>query len=176
MTLVKQTDDVVDNANAYVDVAEATAYLTTLGRESAWLALASDEVRAEAIVSSWQWMDTFYSGCYKGTKTQAGQTTQFPRNGATDEDGFEVEGVPPPVKVANSLAALKYAAGELYVDQRVTAGATAGTYTRREKLGPLEREFAESSGAASSVTESRFPEIENLLRPFFSSDTEVLVG
>ena len=166
-TAVDETTTPPTKANSYVSIAEATQILTDMGRTP------STALTEGNLITARVYLDTYRN--YDGKRLTRDQITAFPRKDLCDSDGYDVEGIPFIVKQAQSLLALEAQSGSLYVNQRVTAGQAAGTYTRREKLGPLEQEFAESSGIASSVTESRFNEVDALLDQFTDEDNLVVV-
>lgn len=128
------------NAESYITVAAADARHTALGN-TAWTG--SDAVKESALRRATQYMIQAYRGRWRGTRLLRAQALDWPRHGAV-VDGFDWPSNEVPAEVANACAdlALRALAGDLNADQN-------GRAVIREKVGPLETEYAEYGSTAA---------------------------
>ena len=86
-----------------------------------------------------------YSSRWPGTRTNDDQALAWPRIGAWDTDGFPLANVPQPVAYATCEAALY----ELLEPEALSPSLGRGGAIIREKVGPIETEYA--TGASSTT-------------------------
>lgn len=84
------------DANSYLSVAEADAYLEAHTDSQAWLDL-GDEDKKRQLISATRKLDLLI---YAGRKSTQAQALQWPRIGIYDRDGYSVWGVPQRLKDA----------------------------------------------------------------------------
>lgn len=132
MALIVETGEGIANAESYISVADATARHAALGN-AAWTG--ADAVKEAALRRATQYMLQSYRGRWKGTRLKREQALDWPRYGAR-VDGFDLPSNEVPPEVANACAdlALRALSADLNADQ--------GRAVIREKIGPLETEYA----------------------------------
>lgn len=156
------------DAESYISVADATAYHAARGN-AAWAALASDIVREQMLRRGTEYMVQEYRMRWKGVRATAVQALDWPRglverpdyayagiNGYTTISGdyyFPSDEVPVEVQRACAEMALRAISTTLAPD--------LGAPVTREKVGPIEVEYAE--GARQTT---RYQAIDNILAPF----------
>lgn len=140
MALIVESGEGLANAESYISVADADARHTAFGN-SAWTG--SDAVKEAALRRATAYMMQAYRGRWKGTRLMRAQALDWPRHGAV-VDGFDWPSNAVPEEVANACAdlAIKALAGDLNADQN-------GRAVIREKVGPLETEYAEYGSTAA---------------------------
>ncbi|MBV1814520.1 hypothetical protein KTT58_17385 [Pseudomonas viridiflava] len=136
----------------YGNVAEADAYHAARGN-SAWTG--EDMAKQAALIRASAYIDGRYrklmaSGMWQslfpGVKTEGrGQAREWPRTGAEDYEGNPIpdDQVPTEVEQATYEAALR----EIAQPGSLSPDFVAATMVKREKVGPLETEFAIATGA-----------------------------
>jgi hypothetical protein len=159
MPLVVETGFGSSLSNAYLSVASADTYHEERGNDS-WEE-ATFAAKEAAIIRASQWIDTFYK--FRGQRTHSTQAMAWPRSGAVDDDGFEVEGLPPVVVYATAEAALRALQGDLSPDRE------RGGRVVRQKVGEVEVEYAPEAPAGTV-----YAHIDALLRGVTVTRTKVL--
>lgn len=136
MALEVETGTGSASAESYASVTQADTRLAALGMTN-WATLEVAE-KEQALRRATQFMEQRYRDKWKGTRLYRAQALSWPRYGAC-VDGFDIESTIVPAEVANACIdlAFKAAAGDLNAD--VTRAVI------REKVGPLETEYAEHS-------------------------------
>lgn len=144
-------------------LADATSYITEQFLID-WaiangLEIGSGDPKAAATAGS-LWLDATYGSRYPGTrKLGRAQGLGWPRVGGSDREGAAIpdDAVPIEIKRAAAAAGLRemQAAGSLAPD------VPAGGAVKREKLGPMEVEYAAADGKQTAAP--RFPAIDGLL-------------
>lgn len=86
MAIIVEDGTVVANANSYVLVAFIDTFCEDLGL-SAWEA-ADDEARETALLRGMAYIEGM---SFKGYKTDSEQSLKWPRETATDEDGYAID-------------------------------------------------------------------------------------
>lgn len=119
------------NAEAYISVADADAYLYARGNLT-WSDLA-EQAREAALRVACDYMEAAYGPRWAGDRATDTQALSWPRTGR--------EGVPVAVQRANADLAVRAAAGPLLADQ--------GAQVKSETVGPLSVTYAD--GARQSV-------------------------
>lgn len=140
---------------------------------AAWAAGAGYAVPAGAVAAARQrgsaYIDGVYGARFPGIPTDgAEQEREWPRIGATDRYGNALDPAVVPMRVvyASYEAALLELASPGSLS--VTTGGTIGVAAvKREKVGPLETEYAVNDTAASGIAAAPVSSaIEGLLGPF----------
>ena len=103
------------------------------------------------------------SGFVGGTDT-APQALEFPRAALYDRAGVPVSGIPDDLKKATVEYAVRSAGSSLFADPSVNA---SGRVVVREKVGPLETEFAQGSGLELLI--KPYPAADKLLAQYVST-------
>lgn len=107
------------------------------------------------------------SGTLTGGLDESPQPLEFPRSGAYDRYGYEIEGVPLKVRQAMAEYAVRAVAAQLTSDPDV--GATGARVERTyQKVGPLEDLVVYAEGGAP-VAFKPYPAADRLMRPFLTS-------
>lgn len=137
MAIIVEDGSGLTNADAYVSVADADAYIAKVSGSASWTA-ASTSAKELAIRQGTAYLDNRYRSRWRGRRMHDTQALAWPRAYAVDDDGYGVESdiVPSKVKDATAEAALRALAGTLMADLT-----NPGTVSRtRKKVGPLETE------------------------------------
>lgn len=148
------------NAESYISVADADTRQSSLGMTT-WASLTTDE-KEQALRRATIYMEGAYSSLWKGTRSSSAQALSWPRSGAMVH-GYALSGgvVPENVKGACADLALKAAAGELAADLTRAV--------KREKLGPLETEYADNSPQSK-----RYPSIDMILSAYLKGSSAMV--
>jgi len=148
MAFVVETGAGLSDANAYISVEDANAYHVDRGNV-AWTGTESQ--KQVAIVKATQYLEAAYTWItgYRGTATQR---LNWPRHEAYDNEdwAFDIDEIPRQVQEATAELALKALTMDLLPALERTP--------KREKLGPLEVEYADTLQA------TRFPGVDGLLK------------
>jgi hypothetical protein len=152
------------DAESFISVADATAYHANRGN-AAWAALASDTVREQLLRKASEYMEQAYRLRWLGYRTTNDQALSWPRSEVPIPDApgvfagyysyVDEYSVPVPVARACAEFALKAATATLYADesQKIV----------REKIGPMETEYAEFG-----TQTIQYRAIDALLAPYLS--------
>ncbi len=189
MALVVEDGTGLANADSYLSLADATAYLLRQGKFT--LAETTGNVNNNAAypllqeVHMWkaaQYVDFLCQGKAVGIKVSGTQALVWPRRKvARDgrwEDGSPAPVVPDNVKWAQAEAAELSASGEPLLnvsDQNSTSSGAAGQLIlEREEIGPLveERRYSSTASTTSSVENTQVKihrQVEALLEVFFAN-------
>lgn len=152
---------------------EASAYFRGRVHGSAWGELEA-EVQENALRMAAFHLSNLY--IWRGTLALSDQLMSFPRDGIYDQENRLVskETVPLGIKYAQFELAMQWAVA----DQLTPLGAyltasdpKSGLILKREKLGPLEKEYAESASLMFSLAEGRmsekvYPLVDMYVRPY----------
>ena len=165
MTIVVETGVGLSTATSYISVVDADAYHTARGN-TAWADLDTGD-KEPALVRATDYMLQVYRQRWKGVRMQATQALDWPRSGvytepflhgAVGEYPYLVADDIVPSDIARACAklALKAVTADLAPDLERA--------TKREKVGPLEVEYAD--GAPQYV---RYREIDNMLASYLKT-------
>ena len=162
MTLIVETGAGLANADSYISLADAATYHANMGN-GAWPALASDDLREQALRRATSYMSQAYRGRWKGMRTSITQALDWPRYDVQLDDvsfGCWPAWLPwnvVPTEVRNACAelALRAAAGDLSPDLERTI--------QQETVGPITTIYSE--GAPESP---RFRAVDRMLAPYLS--------
>lgn len=134
MSLIVEDGTGMETAESYASVAQADARLAALGMTN-WATLTTTE-KEQALRRATVYMVQVYGGRWKGTRLYRIQALDWPRYGV-EVEGYAISSAEVPVEVVNACidTAFKAAAGDLNPD--------IGRAVKREKVGPLETEYAD---------------------------------
>jgi hypothetical protein len=166
MSLVVESGAGLSTAESYVSVADADAYHALRGNTT-WADLDTLEQKEPALVRATDYMIQVYRQRWKGVRMQAEQALDWPRSGVYTEPFLHGavgeyphlvadDVVPTDVARACAKLALKAVTADLAPDLERA--------TKREKVGPLEVEYAD--GAPQYV---RYREIDNMLASYLKT-------
>lgn len=152
MTLIVETGAGLSTAESYASVASADSRMTAHGNTT-WSTLTTAQ-KEEALRRATTYMVQAYRTRWMGGRMLSTQALDWPRAGCV-VDGFNIPLDVVPADIVNACIdlALKAAAGELAADlERAVI---------REKVGPLETEYAPNSTQAT-----RYRAIDLALAPY----------
>lgn len=168
MAFVVEDGTIVTNANAYITVAYADTYHGDRN-QGRWTGTVLE--KEAAIIRATDHVDRTFGVRFRGIRQQREQPLEWPRYGATDDDGWTLdEGLPPQLLKAVAEYALRaimlgvltpdvpapVPAQDLTSPTATGAGqAASGTVIRtKDALGPLEesRTYAEPTGVWAGPT------------------------
>ena len=89
MTIIVEDGTIVDDANSYLSVADATTYHALFGNTT-WTNLA--DLQEVALIRATQAADILFGESYKGKLINSTQSLLYPRTGFTDSNGRTREG------------------------------------------------------------------------------------
>lgn len=155
MSLIVEDGTGLSTAESYVSVADADTRLAALGQTN-WATLTATE-KEQSLRRASQYMLQAYRSRWKGERIGTTQALDWPRFGVY-VDGYVIASDTVPAGIANTCAdlALKAAAGDLNAD--LTQAVI------REKVGPLETEYAPGSTATK-----RYRSIDMALAPYLKT-------
>ncbi len=154
----------LSNANSYASLEEADTYHSLRGN-SLWTG--EDSVKEAALIRATSSIDGMYARYWPGTRATKEQALDWPRVDAYDRDGYLETGLPRQVVNATIEAALI----ELQTPGTLTSELDRGGAIKREKVGPIETEYMDSSNSRT-----KYPAIENYLFRFIKSYVSVRRG
>jgi hypothetical protein len=134
-TIVVETGAIIDGANSYVSEAEFATYLSDR----------SITLTGNAALRLIQAMDYLESLSYKGTKKTSGQPLQWPRYCVTIDGWYsESNTIPKELKKAQMAIAVS-------VDEGNDPLSPIERATKREQVGPISVEYADSASSSTIV-------------------------
>ena len=175
MALVIETGDGVPNANSYVSIVFATAYLTQRNRltENGY-DTATEAVKEGALVSATEYIDTRWGTRFKGRRykkfstkdtedsDEYSQSLEFPRVGLSDRNGRVIEGVPVRLCFATVEYAVRALGGSLYSDPEVDESGRV-VQRRASRVGPIQEETTFEEGGGLTHLLKPYPAADRLL-------------
>lgn len=152
----------LNNANTFVSVEYADAYVATYGNDSLWLASTPAEKR-DALRQASRWISTKHR--YLGESVRIDQALAFPRFGLFDDNGYFVthETVPLRVQEATVVVALAIRNNTFiaFPAEPAESNITSDSIT----VGPISLSTS-YEGARTTSVETQLPLAKQLLRPF----------
>ena len=118
MAIIVEDGTVIANANSYVSVAFIDTFCANLGLSS-WEA-ADDDDKDTALLRAMAYIEGM---SFKGYKTEDDQTLKWPREAATDEDGYAIDTDAIPTCLKNASARAAY-------EELASPGILQGNLTR----------------------------------------------
>lgn len=88
--MIIENGNCIENANSYVDLETANDYFSNLNFDK-WEEL-EDVEKEVLLIKATDFVDNIFD--WKGRKSNKNQSLKFPRIELTDEDGYEVLGIP----------------------------------------------------------------------------------
>jgi Putative DnaT-like ssDNA binding protein len=132
----------LEAANSYISIADCDSYHTDRGN-TAWTG--TDPVKEAALIKATQFIDGRYRNRWKGIPLTSVQALCWPREDIYDERDEEIVGIPQRLKNAVSEAALRALTEDLNPDLE------RGGRIKREKIGPIDTEYADNALARTSI-------------------------
>lgn len=152
--LVQNDAGSVAGANAYVTVAEFTAYHGDRGN----VIVGTNTELEQAIVRATDYLDRRFR--FVGYKPTASQTTSWPRVGAEDRDGLIRTGIPREIREVTSEYAIRALDAPLEPDP-VVGVAGYGITSKSESVGPISESTTYDAGVTFDVMS--YPGADRLL-------------
>jgi hypothetical protein len=167
MQLVIETGEALADANSYIDLTDVEKYLPS-SVLAQWQGLSEDE-QVDRLITASLFIDFSFS--WVGQQKTLQQGLSWPRSNVFfQKHKVEDNYIPLQVKRACALAVRLIMQSGLGVFQD-----TGGAQVKREKLGPLEKEYFESLKTGSAGG-SRFSDINNMLRGLFYKPGNVMAA
>ena len=156
-------------SNSYVDLAEAVVIARNIPGGDDWIALTDDE-KIYSLIAATALLETLQ---YRGEVCTMTQRLKWPRKGVDCEGRpFDCTAIPYKIKEAEVMLAMQMAKdpGGIIGGGGVD-NSPAGTFTKRQKLGDLEIEYAQFSNSVGSncddcnepLAYQKFPWLEAIL-------------
>lgn len=142
----------LSNSNSYVELSFSNDYFDDRGNAT-WSG-ASDTDKQTALVRATDYIDKRFATRFKGRRSSGEQSLQWPRTDATDNDGYDLTGVPTKLKQATCEYAFIALSMALAPNPSTNPGTeSSGIVTRRdEQVGPI-RESVTYQSTTTSVTQ-----------------------
>ena len=159
ITITVEDGSNVANANSFVTIVEARAYAVERG---VTLSAPDDDVAVQ-IIKAKDYLESF-ANRYQGEMTNADQALQWPRTDVYlygSETVFPSNAIPKELKAAQNATVVALAQG---VD--IMPNYSASDFVTREKVGPIETEYADPTKVGIVPTLSA---VDSLLAPLFGS-------
>ena len=166
MALTVEDGTGLPDADSYVSTDDFDTYAEEMNLNITTL---TDEAKEALLRKSTQYIERTYSGRWPGTKLNGrDQALAWPREDAEDYDGEEIDDDEVPSEVI--AATLEAARIELTTSGTLTPTPVSQSsgQIKRQVVGPIEREFFESTSNTSSARAS-IPSIDDILRPLIGS-------
>ena len=132
----------LETANSYISEADCDTYHSDRGN-TAWTGTTA--VKEAALIKAAQYIDGRYRSRWKGIPLTSVQALCWPREDIYDERDEEIEGIPQRLKYAVCEAAIRALTEDLNPDLE------RGGRIKREKVGPLDTEYADNAPARTSM-------------------------
>lgn len=154
------------SSNAYVTKDEADDFHGSLG-SSAWVSETSASLKESAIVRATAWVDRRYSLEFSGARVGGrSQALEWPRTGAIDRAGQEVDSSSIPVEIKRAV--FQAALVELQNPGILTEVVDPTNPIKvKEKLGPMEIQYNAVSGSKEDLRVG-YLSVEETLAPLLS--------
>lgn len=150
------------DAQSYVDVAGFRAFTAARG-----IPVPSDDAQGNAkieqsLISAVDYLEI--TQCWQGQRTKAEQALSWPRKGVViNGASFPDNAIPANLKTAQIRLALEVLNG---VDLMPTISGNAADYVIKEKVGPIETEYANPTEFSGQAT---FTAVDALLAPLLGT-------
>jgi hypothetical protein len=148
VTLIVEDGNAVDDANAYVSVADAVEYAAARGLA---FSTSPDVGNEAAIIRATAAIDATYRGRFPGYKrTGRAQNLEWPRGQAYDVEGLLIDPESVPIEIIN--ATCEMAVRELANPGSMMPDLDRGGNVRRLKAGSVEIEYGANASARTEFT------------------------
>jgi hypothetical protein len=169
MAFILEDGTGVAGANAYVDPAYVTAYLTDRGRETenTWSTRSEAEQKV-ACIKATDYIELMNSARFAGYKEfpDTPQGLSFPRILLADREGRPVTGIPEKIKQAAAEYSVRALAAELLPDPSLSS--VGGEIIETEQVvGPIKNRVKYQPGTTSAVIIKPYPAADRLLAEFW---------
>lgn len=161
MAVIVETGAGRSDANSYLSVADADAYIAAYVGNASW-ASASTATKERALMAATQCLDAEYEGRWRGRKASSTQALSWPRVGGVDNDSYAIEwnAVPENLKRACAELALRVVLGDELLGVVAQPGDVA---SESKSLGPLSKSVTYVGGRPAGG--KQYPKVESLLKP-----------
>lgn len=160
MAFVVEDGTGLSTATAYIETTYADTHHADRGRTE-WAAMSTEE-KESAVIRATDYIEQRFGCKFTGEKQSSAQALEWPRMGAYDRDGHLFPDVPTQLqKACAEYALIAYRQGELAPQPPLpvpslavdgTAGSAEATgQIIKEKIGPIETEYAVTDAAQSRV-------------------------
>jgi hypothetical protein len=164
MALIVEDGTGLSDAESYISVADADAYITAYkGTNATWDSAATADKEVAARVAT-QYLDITYD--WIGDKETSTQALDWPRVNAYDETGTAIDGVPSNVEDATAELMFLHVTGTTLI-----TNTTKADYAKREKVDVIEIEYFEGASVQQS-----FPVVSRLLSDLAYQSGQVVRG
>lgn len=144
MALTVETGAGLANADALITLVFADNYHTAKGTTT-WTG--EDSLKEAAIRRATAFLSNSYT--WQGVRTKGrSQALAWPRSGVVDQEGYGIAASEIPIEIQNAVAEI--ALRELVTPGAMTPDFKASDLVKREKVGPIETEYALSNVTADS--------------------------
>ncbi len=127
-------------SNSYVDLATAMAIADNIHGGDVWIARTAEE-KSLSLIQATMWLETLE---YVGARCTATQRLKWPRQGGScDGVAADCASIPYKIKESEVLVAMQLAENPNAILGENGGNAPSGTFTKRQKLGDLEIEYAQ---------------------------------
>jgi hypothetical protein len=153
----------VANAQSYVQATDVRAFAAARG-----IPVPSDTTEGTAeieakLISAMDYLET--NICYQGIKTDSDQELSWPRKNVVIEgSSYPDNRIPKNLRLAQIRLAIEALNG---AELLPTLSGRAEDYVVKEKVGPIETEFADPSGFSGLAT---FTAVDALLKPLLGNE------
>jgi len=155
ITLTVEDGTGVTGANTYAAAATVDTYHTDLGN-SAWTG--TDDAKAAAILRAMRYLESL---AFKGVKEDQDNALEWPRIGAVDRNGYEIDSDVIPQALINALCEASLV--EVGSANALRASMERGGQVIREKVDVLETEYAPGA-PAGTVYPAVLSELRGLIK------------
>ena len=167
MALVVEDGSIVSGANSYVDLTDARAYAAARG-----VTLSSTDADVEVLAIGA--MDYLEQLDYAGSIVDADQPLLWPRTGVYIRGYlFDYSSIPQRLVDAQcQLMMAQHNSVSLYAN----LSADGGGFVTREKVGPIETEYATPADGGYLSAYATLPQVDALLKPLLAHSGGFAVG
>lgn len=166
MTFTVEDETGLDDANAYITIAEFEGYWDDRGYDSSSVSDANKQV---AIIKATDYIENRHRLLFKGTREFEGQALSFPRLNLYDFEGYVVSGLPTRLKHAVAEYAKRALTAELAPDPTVDESGF-NVLSTRKKIGPLEKEIQFANGGTPTIYKP-YPSADKLLSEYINGSS-----
>lgn len=166
MTLIVEDGTGLTNANSYISVAGADAYVAEriIGSTKTTWDAASTSSKESALIRATDYLDENYRSRWKGYRGSQDQALDWPRYSVVDGDGYLVASDAVPGQLSSAL--VEIAVTVVADTESMTPEATTAGSVRRERIraGSVESETEYSSPEPTILSAAqRYPKVHRML-------------
>lgn len=153
MALIVEDGTIVDGAESYISVADASTIITNRGGSAEWDALTETQKEVQLRLAT-EYIDDNYK--FLGCLVEPTQPLQFPRTGLAKYDSDEI---PSEILKATSVLAYKSISNPLYKIEDQSNGAIKSQFDKLDVLETKTEYYSGGTGSAQIV----FSEVKKIL-------------